>query len=102
MVQYFLIQPRVCLHISDDAGGHHSYYSNNTGWITYSSGHDRSQVSIENGGLWMHYDEPSNYAVITTPRIYATTRCAGLDVYTVVVNVIRFIGNIRQKAAPGL
>jgi hypothetical protein len=86
------------LTITDDASGHHQYYLNNTGWLTYLSGHDRSQVSIENGGLWMHYDEPSNYAVITTPRIYATTDAQGS--ITVVVNVIRFIGNDQAKSGP--
>lgn len=81
-------------------GTNYSYYSQLTGWLTYSSSHDRSQVSIENGGLWMHYDATSNYAVITSPRIYAIPDISDPTMNTVVVNVIRLGGSYQAKSGP--
>jgi hypothetical protein len=86
-----------------DNGTSTEYYNDNTGWITYSSSTDRSQVSIENGGLWMHYNDMSNYAVITTPRIYASQDIQdppGVTMYTVVVNVIHMVGTDQAKSGP--
>jgi hypothetical protein len=96
----FLDGSKGAITISNDVDG--TYYTNNTGWITYSSGHDRSQISIENGGLWMHYDDVSNYAVITAPRIYATQDSQNPTdtLCTVVVNVIKLTGDYQAKSGP--
>lgn len=59
-------------------------YGAPTGQIVYSSGHDLSLVSVENGGLWLHYNDPGTDVVVTEPRIYRVPQSD-----TLVINVIR-------------
>lgn len=88
------------LTINDDNG--HTI-SINTGNLSYNSGHDLNLISIENGGLWMHYENISNYAIISDPRIYAvldTTNNPPTAINTLVLNVIRLDGSKQASGGP--
>ena len=65
-------------------------YNNNTGSLSYASGHSYNSLSIENGGLWEQYSDDMTGTVVTMPRIY------GIDeTNTLVINVIRInVGNL--------
>lgn len=72
-----------------------------TGVLKYNSGHDQNIISIENGGLWMHYSDLSNYEVISSPRIYAIPDPNNLaDVDTLVLNVIALDGTTQASGGP--
>ena len=74
-----------------------------TGALSYNSGHDLNLISIESGGLWMHYETTSNYAVISGPRIYAvpdTTNNPSTAINTLVLNVIKLDGSKQASGGP--